>query len=186
MKKIKILIIDDFEPLLEEVAEFLTFEGYKTYAAKDGAEGIQMAVEHVPDLIICDIEMPKLNGYQVYKSLEQIPLTASVPVIFLTARAQAEDFRTGLKLGVDDYITKPFELDELLLSINKRLEKHNRLKKHHENKFKALFNSTLTGIFLYSNDKFELLNKKFEEFTGYSKNNFDRDILEKILIGDTK
>jgi len=124
----KILIIDDYEPLLEEIVEFLNLEGYETVSAKNGAEGIQVAQDFLPDLIICDINMPKIDGYQVYKLLQTLPETINIPFIFLTAKVQADDFKKGLKLGVDDYITKPFQIEEILNSIEKVIEKYDRLK----------------------------------------------------------
>ncbi len=184
MAKKNILVIDDYEPLLESIIRFLSMEGFKVYSAKNGAEGIQKAIQYKPDLIICDIGMPKMNGYKVYKTLERNPSTSSIPFIFLTAKAQPKDFRTGLLLGADDYIIKPFELDELLLSINKRLEKHSRLKQIDENKFKAVFQNPLTGVFLYQEDKFSLINEKFTKITGYTKNDLNTIDLSEILIGD--
>lgn len=124
----KLLIIDDYEPLLEEIVEFLNLEGYETVSAKNGAEGIQMAQDFLPDLIICDINMPKIDGYQVYKLLQTLPETINIPFIFLTAKVQADDFKKGLKLGVDDYITKPFQIEEILNSIEKVIKKYDRLK----------------------------------------------------------
>lgn len=184
MQKKKILIIDDFEPLLEEVVEFLSMEGYTALSAKDGAEGIQMALQYTPDLIICDIEMPKLDGYEVFKSLEQIPTTSGIPFIFLTARAQPEDFRTGLRLGVDDYLTKPFEYDELILTVVKRLEKNEKLKQLGENKFKAMIDSPLVGICIYQDDKFILVNDKLLDIVGYSKHELNKIKLVDIFLGD--
>ncbi len=124
----KILIIDDYKPLLEEIVEFLKFEGYNAIAAKNGAEGVQKAQDFLPDLIICDINMPKIDGYQVYKVLQTFPETINIPFIFLTAKVQTEDFKKGLRLGVDDYITKPFKIEEILNSIEKRIQKYDRLK----------------------------------------------------------
>jgi len=186
MNKKKILIIDDFEPLLEEIANFLNFEGYKAFKAKDGAEGIQMALHIAPDLIICDIEMPVMDGYEVFKALEKIPATSCIPFIYLTARVQPKDFRKGLALGVDDYLIKPINLDELILTIKKRLEKSERIKKTNENIYNAIINNPLTGIYIYYSDKFEFVNQKFEEIIGYSKNELNNTGLEKIIIGDVK
>lgn len=186
MAKKNILVIDDHEALLESIIRFLSLEGFKVYSAKNGAEGIQKAIQHKPDLIICDIGMPKMNGYEVYKTLEKNPSTSSIPFIFLTAKAQPKDFRAGLLLGADDYIIKPFELDELILSINKRLEKHKRLKQIDENKFKAVFQNPLTGVFLYQNNSFSLINEKFTNITGYTKNDLNSMDLSEILIGDQK
>jgi len=81
----KILIIDDFEPLLEEIVEFFMMEDYHAISATDGAKGVELALLHKPDLIICDIQMPKMNGYEVCKTLQKTPSTSSIPFIFLSA-----------------------------------------------------------------------------------------------------
>jgi len=185
MKK-KILVIDDFLPLLEEVVEFLSFEGYQTYSANDGTEGVQMALQHNPDLIICDIEMPKMNGYEVFKTLERIPATESIPFIFLTARAQVEDYKVGLQLGADDYITKPLDLDNLLMSISKRLKKHDRIKEVHQERFDVLLKNPLIGIFIYTDKQFVVVNKKIESIIGYKKKELNKIKLEDIIISDNE
>jgi len=184
MKRKKILVIDDFAPLLEDVVEFLSMEGYKTYSAKDGTEGVQMAMQYKPDLIICDIEMPKMNGYDVFKTLEKIPGTSAIPFIFLTARAQVEDYKIGLQLGADDYITKPLELENLLISISKRLKKHERIKAIHRKRFDFLLKNPLIGIFIYSENNFLLVNEKIEEITGYSKNKLNKLKIKDFIISD--
>ncbi|MCF6366447.1 MAG: response regulator [Bacteroidales bacterium] len=183
MKKKRILIIDDFAPLLEEVSDFLTFEGFKTYTAKNGVEGVQMVIQHSPDLIICDIEMPKMGGYEVLKTIEKIP-SYSAPFIFLTARAQVEDFKAGLKLGADDYITKPLEMDNLLFCVKKRLEKHEHLKNTHKKEFESLLHNPFIGIFIFKEDHFFLINEKLQEITGYSKQVLNNISLSKIIIND--
>jgi PAS domain S-box-containing protein len=184
--KKKILIVDDYQPLLEEIAGFLNFEGYKIYTAKDGAEGIQLAIQFVPDLIICDIEMPVMDGFEVFKSLEKIPATSSIPFVFLTARAQPADFRKGLLLGADDYLIKPINLDELILTIRKRFEKSNRYKSVNENIYNTIINNPLSGVYIYHSGKFEFLNQKFEEIVGFKKNELNNINLESIILGDTK
>ncbi len=184
MKKKKILVIDDFQPLLEEVIDFLNIEGFMTYSAKNGAEGVQTAIQYKPDLIICDIEMPQMNGFEVFKTLEKIPATESIPFIFLTARAQADDYKTGLKIGADDYITKPLEMDHLLNTVLKRLNKHDRLKQKHRKEFEALINNPLVGIFIYKTDRIILTNKKTEEITSYSKNELNNLNYENLIVGD--
>jgi len=186
MQKQKILIIDDFQPLLEEVIDFLTFEGFKIFSAKDGAEGIQVAIQVVPDLIICDIEMPIMDGYEVFKALERIPSTSCIPFIFLTARVQPLDFRKGLSLGADDYLIKPIDLDELILTIKKRLEKNARNKKNNENIYATIINNPLTGVYIYHSSKFVFTNQKFEEIIGYKRNNLNEINLDSIILGDTK
>ena len=152
MKK-KILIIDDFEPLLEEISEFLSLEGYKVYTAQNGAEGVQKALQHLPDMIICDIQMPIMDGYDVFRTLEKIPDTSSIPLVFLTAKATPEDFRYGLSLGVDDYLIKPFTIEELLSTIVKRLEKFDKNKNSGESKFMTIAENPLIGIYIYLDEK---------------------------------
>jgi len=186
MKKKKILIIDDFHPLLEEIVEFVNMEGYKALSANDGVEGIQVAIQEKPDLIICDIQMPKMNGYDVYRTLEKIPETATIPFIFLTALTQVQDFRKGLELGADDYLIKPFELDNLLLTIKKRLEKHDRYSNINKNKLDAIIYNPLIGTYIFKKDKLILTNKKFIEITSYSKKDFNEIKIEEILVGQNE
>ena len=119
----KILVIEDETILREEVLEWLTLEDYEAFGARDGMEGVNQAVQHIPDLIVCDITMPRLDGHGVLLELHANPLTAAIPFIFVTARAAHEDVRKGMSLGADDYITKPFTRLELLDAIHSRLEK---------------------------------------------------------------
>ncbi|MBZ0298680.1 MAG: response regulator [Anaerolineae bacterium] len=119
----RILIIEDEAILRGEVIEWLTLEGYETRGAADGIEGINAAFQHTPDLLICDITMPRLDGYGVLLELRANPATANTPFIFVTARAAQEDIRKGMNLGADDYLTKPFSRLELLHAVESRLEK---------------------------------------------------------------
>ncbi len=119
----KILIIEDESLLRAEVAEWLTFEGYEVLTAENGAEGVELALRQLPDLIICDITMPQMDGYGVLLELRSNPVTARIPFIFTTARAAHEDIRKGMAAGADDYITKPFTHEELMQSVESRLQK---------------------------------------------------------------
>lgn len=119
----KILVIDDEIILRTEVTEWLTLEGYTAADAADGVQGIEFARRDLPDLIICDITMPKLDGYGVLLELRSDPATMNIPFIFVTARASYEDVRRGMDLGADDYITKPFTRLELLHAVQTRLYK---------------------------------------------------------------
>jgi len=184
MKKKTILVIDDYVPLLEDIVKLMNIEGYKGIAAKDGAEGIQLALQHKPDLIICDIEMPKMNGLEVIKAIHNIPGFELTPFIFLTARAQADDFREGLKLGADDYITKPFELDELLLSVSQKIKKYEHFSLKNEGKFSAIAENPFMGVFIYSENKVIYTNKSFENITGYNQFDFTKIDFEDILINE--
>lgn len=118
-----ILIIEDESILREETVEWLKLEGYTVFSATDGAAGVNEAFRCQPDLIICDITMPVLDGYGVLLELRASPAMRSIPFVFVTARASHEDMRKGMSLGADDYITKPFTRVDLLQAIQTRLEK---------------------------------------------------------------
>lgn len=120
----KILIIEDEDVLREEVADILRYESFEVVEANNGEEGIWLAGNQQPDLILCDITMPKSDGYQVLLTLHKVPETASIPFIFLTARADRTFIRHGMELGADDYLTKPFTQGELMAAIRARLDRH--------------------------------------------------------------
>lgn len=121
---VKLLVIEDEHTILENIIETLTLESFEVYGARNGREGVEKALEILPDLIICDIMMPELNGYGVLIKLRNNPRTAAIPFVFLTAKAEREDMRRGMELGADDYITKPFTAPELLSAVRMRLERH--------------------------------------------------------------
>ncbi|MCP4439548.1 MAG: response regulator [Aureispira sp.] len=123
----KILIIEDNPEVRENTAEILELSGYNVETAENGRIGAHKAVEFLPDLIICDIMMPELDGYGVLKILSKNTQTNTIPFIFLTAKADKTDFRKGMNMGADDYITKPFDDVELLNAIETRLKKHSML-----------------------------------------------------------
>ena len=133
-----ILIIDDSADMRENANELLELAGYKTYTATNGKEGLDLARKHKPDLILCDIMMPELDGYGVLRALENIPEMVSTPFVFLTAKAERTDFRKGMDLGADDYITKPFSGDDLLRVVSARLKKSMLLKKNFERNINGL------------------------------------------------
>lgn len=119
----RILVIEDEQLIRDSVVEQLKAEGFDTIEAQNGRVGLNWAREHQPDLIICDVVMPEVDGYQVLSSLRQEPATAIMPFIFLTAKADRSDVRRGMELGADDYLTKPFTKAELLAAIASRLKK---------------------------------------------------------------
>jgi len=123
----KILVIEDEAHILENIVETLDMEGFTVRGASDGHKGIEIAREFFPELIICDIMMPEINGYGVLLELRGYPPTARVPFIFLTALAEKEDMRKGMELGADDYLTKPFTSVELLGAVNARLQRHDTI-----------------------------------------------------------
>lgn len=180
----KILVIDDYSPLLEEVSEFLTLENYQVFTAKNGAEGVQKALTTKPDMILCDILMPELNGFEVYETISKIPSLSAIPFIFLTAKATPEDYRKGLDLGVDDYITKPFSLDQLISSIQKRFEKVEKYQSVKQDLIQFFFSNPQLGIFIFSKDVLLFSNEKIFELTGYTQNELNKLNLEKQFIGN--
>jgi len=121
----KILVIEDEESVRENILEILEYEGFEAVGAEDGRVGLQRAQEQRPDLIVCDIAMPQMDGYSVLAEIRQIPETAATPFIFLTARADRPFMRHGMELGADDYLTKPFSSAELIAAISARLERQN-------------------------------------------------------------
>jgi CRP-like cAMP-binding protein len=124
-----ILVIEDNTDIRENTAEILELAGYKTFTAENGKRGVEMALLQKPDLIICDIMMPDLDGYGVLHLLKRNSDTRNTPFIFLTAKIERTDFRKGMEMGADDYITKPFEDIELLNAIDIRLKKAEALEK---------------------------------------------------------
>ncbi|MDP5338218.1 MAG: EAL domain-containing response regulator, partial [Nodularia sp. (in: cyanobacteria)] len=164
----KILVIEDEESVRENLLDLLESENFETITAANGAIGINLAISVMPDLILCDMMMPEMDGYGVLKVLRQEPLTATIPFIFLTAKSAKADFRQGMDMGADDYLTKPFTRAELLGAIINRLERQATLKKY-------LSVSNQTAIKTLS-PKMQLLEmnlhrviqqKKFEEFEIY-------------------
>ena len=128
MNAVKILIIEDEFDVLKNVETILSEEGYKAIVAKNGINGIELAKNEKPDLIICDIMMPGIDGYGVLEELSKNKDTQSIPFIFLTAKVERDDIRKGMQLGADDYLFKPFKIDELLSAITTRLKRIELLK----------------------------------------------------------
>ncbi len=124
----KILVIEDNADVRENLTEILTLGGYEAFSAENGKSGVEKALETPPDLILCDIMMPELDGFGVLHILSRQAKTADVPFIFLTAKAEKEDFRKGMSLGADDYIIKQFDDVALLQTIEARLKKSDRLR----------------------------------------------------------
>ena len=120
----KILIIEDNPEIRENTGEILALAGYEVIAAENGRIGVDLATRQSPDLIICDIMMPELDGYGVLHILSKKESTAGIPFIFVTAKTEKSDIRKGMELGADDYLTKPFDDTELLNAIETRLRKH--------------------------------------------------------------
>ena len=123
MNKTRILIIEDNDDIRESATEILELADYEVMQAENGKAGVDFAIQHLPDLILCDIMMPELDGYGVLYLLNKNPQTSTIPFIFLTAKAERLDMRKGMEMGADDYLTKPFDDVELLNAIESRLSK---------------------------------------------------------------
>lgn len=137
MKK-KILIIEDNEDIRESSMEILELAGYEVLQADNGKIGVELAQQHLPDMILCDIMMPELDGYGVLYLLSKNQNTENIPFIFLTAKAERADMRKGMEMGADDYLTKPFDDIELLNTIESRFNKHQKLESFYSQNFENL------------------------------------------------
>lgn len=117
----RILLIEDQAPLRRNLALMLELEGHEIITAENGARGVELAFAHLPELIICDVMMPEMDGHGVLQVLRNDVRTATIPFIFLTARTAATDLRVGMNLGADDYLVKPVHCDDLISSVQARL-----------------------------------------------------------------
>lgn len=134
----KILLIEDNADMRENTAEILQLAQFNVVTAKNGKEGVALAETEKPDLIICDIMMPVLDGYGVLHMLSKNDATAAIPFIFLTAKAERSDLRKGMEMGADDYLTKPFDDIELLNAVESRLKKSDIIRKDYSKDISGL------------------------------------------------
>ncbi len=154
-----ILVIDDNPNILDNTAEILELAGYTVYTAENGKIGVDLAMQHKPSLIVCDIMMPELDGYGVLHLIRKNDVLKNIPFVFLTAKTERSDFRKGMEMGADDYITKPFDDIELLNAIDVRLKKAAILENKYDssiaglNQFVADVNNT--GMIDQFNEQFE-------------------------------
>jgi CRP-like cAMP-binding protein len=135
-----ILLIEDNLEMRENTTEIIELASYKVITAVNGKEGVEKAKKNLPDLIICDIMMPEMDGYGVLYILSKDPATCAIPFVFLTAKAERSEFRKGMNLGADDYVTKPFEEMELLNVIESRLERSQLFKTGYEQNIAGVTN----------------------------------------------
>ncbi len=141
-----ILLIEDNDDIRENTAEILELSNYKVFVAENGKIGVEKAMEYTPDLIVCDIMMPGLDGYGVLHAVHKNEVIKNTPFIFLTAKTERSDFRKGMELGADDYITKPFEGIELLNAVESRLKKIKLLKSELSPELEGLQNPIETSV----------------------------------------
>jgi PAS domain S-box-containing protein len=166
----KIIVIDDDDSLREIIVELLKLNEFDVLNYSGGIEGIKGITENKPDLVVCDIMMPEVNGYDVLKMIRNNPEVKNTPFVFLSAKIETKDFRKGMNLGADDYLTKPFELEELLKIIKSRIRKHQDLLKESEYKYRTLFEQSSDGILICDVDGIiSDINTSFTDILGYSK-----------------
>lgn len=134
----KILIIEDDLEIRKNLVTILEMNGFETMCASNGNIGLQLALSHLPDLIISDVMMPVLNGFELLTELRKHDETINTPFLFLTARTEKQDMREGMNLGADDFITKPFDVDDLVNAVISRLNKLKAKKEHYQKKFDEL------------------------------------------------
>jgi PAS domain S-box-containing protein len=159
-----ILLIEDDLALAATIKNFFKLKGFEVLHADNGAEGIQMAFSFSPDAIVCDIDIPVADGYQVHKILNETPSTYLMPFIFLTAKTSIKDIRAGMQLGADDYITKPFDFNDLLNAVTTRISKREKFFKTNEDKFQRLLDNSPHGVFVCQEKSFIEVNRKMAEY----------------------
>ena len=159
----KILIIEDTADVRHNIQEILELENFHTIVAENGEIGVALAIKECPDLIISDIMMPAMDGYQVLAALRNYPETAITPFIFLTAQSVHQDRRQGMELGANDYLTKPFTGDELLKAVRIQLERSARTMQHYFNRHQEYqnFSKKIQNLQTFNQTK----DRIFESFT---------------------
>lgn len=177
----KILVIEDDERLGITIQNILIVHKYDVCYANNGASGIQKAFEYNPDLILCDINMDTIDGYQVYRVLEESSILNRIPFIFLTGSSDLGDIRFGMSLGADDYLVKPFVNVDLIRSIEKRLEKFRTIREEARSGFNQLFNLSPVGLILFDGHKVFRANNAFLNLIKTTENNLVGKKIEDIL-----
>ncbi|BAU11252.1 MULTISPECIES: response regulator transcription factor [unclassified Leptolyngbya] len=130
----RLLLIDDDPNLILLVKDYLEFRGYEVVTAENGREALEVLEQDVPDMIICDVMMPEMDGYQLVSNIRQDPKTSWIPVLFLSAKGQSQDRVKGLNIGADVYMVKPFEPEELVAQVESSLKQASRLIQHKDAK----------------------------------------------------
>lgn len=168
-QQVKILVIDDDVILLRRIDTLLTANGYDVITAKNGGDGIRMAFEKQPDIILCDILMPGVGGYNVFDILRKACVVYSTPFVFISAQNEMSEVRNGMLLGADDFIIKPFDDSDLLNTIAGRLQKNQRLKGLILEDLRRVLNFSTDGLFLSMHDELVEVNSSLCHLLGYEE-----------------
>lgn len=175
----KILVIEDDQNLGHTIQNILAINHYDVCYANNGVSGIQKAYEYLPDLVLCDVKMYPINGYQVYKILEESSILNHIPFIYISGSSEIDEIRFGMSLGADDYIVKPFNNDDLIRSIEKRLEKFQTISNEAKREFNRLFDLSPFGLFLFDGNRIFNANTAF-----LSRIQIDETVPQVIKIKD--
>ncbi len=180
----KILLIEPDTQLLEEINIHLGKVGYKMHTTENGATGVQKALQYKPDLILCDAKPSGLSGDEVFNIIKQVNTTSVIPFVFITTKKSYEELRAVMNLGVDDFLVKPFTMDDIEKLIQIRIEKQRALVKKVNENFQTLVDYVNTAFCVYQEEKFEYVNRKFCEILGYSKSEIIGMNLVNLLYKD--
>ncbi len=142
----RILVIDDEEDYRAMITITLKMMGYEVIGASNGVDGLAAVKTHHPDLVLCDIRMPEMDGYALLGALKEDPECAAIPFIFLTGNTAKSEMRQGMQLGADDYLTKPFTSDELITSVKTRLTRRRGLQNYYESQFDDIKTSIVRSL----------------------------------------
>ena len=169
----KILVVEDSEVIREEICEILQFEDFDVIWAENGLQGLKQAKKELPNLILSDISMPKLNGYQLLAELQKSPITQSIPFIFLSGKTELPDLRKGMNMGADDYLIKPFIIDELIKVVKNKLKKQQLIKdnidelvEENEYSLKEAGRMAKIGYYRYNNQNDRVWSEAVHEIYG--------------------
>ena len=171
----KILVIEDEKLTRNMFRNCLEAEGFQTLGAEDGLTGIQQARQYLPNLVLCDVVMPKLNGYEVLGQLRQNAMTAAIPFIFISAKTDKSSRRKGMSLGADDYLSKPSTVDELLAVVSTRLEKHAALQSYYNSDRKSHQVSPASAVFRLETNLFPSVSE-FDKVFEFIEANYNKGI----------
>lgn len=177
----KILIIEDDKLQAKATENLLISKNYEVHIAFSGAEGIQKAFEYNPDVILCDINMAAIDGYHVFNVLKESSILDEVPFIFITGNSNLSEIRYGMVLGADDYFVKPFDVQDLLITIEKLLKKFKKIKEIGRSEFCALFEASENGVFLFDGEVIFDANPAMLEMIGLEREHITSYTIADIL-----
>ena len=182
----KILVIEDNDLLRENISEILSMEGYDVFSAENGLVGVEKATAQNPDLIVSDVNMPVMDGFEVLEALRANDSVKTIPFIFLTVKNTMNELRTGMNLGADDYLTKPFDMRQLLTAVKTRLNKKNEIVEKEGAKYNELKNAVGLPITSVIDDPLRNIERLAELVTGQMSDLSASDVSEitKLIATD--